>query len=458
MGVSLVGMMLSVGLAGRIAVIGGGASGIFSAIAAAESSSGVQVVVLEAGRKTLTKVAISGGGRCNVLHDTSKPISEILNGYPRGKKELTGLLQKRFAPTQAQEWFTKRGVVLKTEQDGRMFPSTDSSQTIIDTLLGAAEQAGVKIVTQTKTVAIQTDSDMFIVTTRDKGGDSSTHTLYDSVILATGSSPSGYQLAVDLGLDIVKPVPSLFTLSAKTQVQEGGPLHCLSGLSVPSAEITFKLAVPGKKKKKTLQQEGPLLITHHGISGPATLRLSAFAAREFYDIKYQGDVTIHWAPELGSTEEIYDQLWKMTMISPKRAVSTSCPLMRKDGSSAVPKRLWQALCLESGFEKETRWAEATKKSVRALACMMSEFVLHVTGKGVFKEEFVTAGGVSLKDIDMRTMESKSCPGLFLCGELIDIDGITGGYNFMNCWSTGYVAGTSAAKYVMKKFHTQGALS
>jgi predicted Rossmann fold flavoprotein len=457
MGMSLVGMLLSVGLAGRVAVIGGGASGIFSAIAAAES--GLEVIVLEAGGKTLKKVAISGGGRCNVLHDTSKPVADILQGYPRGKKELTGLLQTRFAPSQAHEWFTKRGVVLKTEADGRMFPNTDSSQTIIDTLLGAAQQAGVDIVTQCKTEAIRADgSGQFVVTSKKKSDDSSKDTLYDSVILATGSSPSGYQLAADLGLDIVRPVPSLFTLSAKTQVQEGGLLYGLSGLSVPSAEVTFTISFPGKQKKKVLQQEGPLLITHHGISGPATLRLSAFGAREFYDIKYQGDVMIHWAPELGTTEEIYEQLWKMTLIIPKRTVSTSCPLMRKDGSSAIPKRLWQAFCVESGLDKETRWAAASKKSVRALARMLGECVLHVTGKGVFKEEFVTAGGVSLKNIDMRTMEAKSCPGLFLCGELIDVDGITGGYNFMNCWSTGYVAGKSAAVHVMNRRHARESLS
>ena len=208
--------------------------------------------------------------------------------------------------------------------------------------------------------------------------------------------------------------------------------------------------VPGKKKKQSLEQQGPLLITHHGISGPATLRLSAFGAREFNNVGYQGDVTVHWAPELGTTEEIADSLWKMTFLSPKRAVSTVCPLLRSDGSSVIPKRLWQALCIESGFAKDTCWGEAPKKMVRALASMVSECVIHVTGKGVFKDEFVTAGGVSLKEIDMRTMESKSCPGLFLCGEVIDVDGITGGYNFMNCWSTGYVAGTSACEYVMNK--------
>lgn len=219
-------------------------------------------------------------------------------------------------------------------------------------------------------------------------------------------------------------------------------------LSVVRTSLLTRQSVPGRKKKKSIQQEGPLLITHHGISGPATLRLSAFGAREFHDVKYKGDVTIHWAPELGTSEDITNALWQFTSLSPKRFVATSCPLMRQDGSTAaIPKRLWQAFCRESGLDEDITWAAAPKKSVRALAQMMSECVIHVTGKGVFKEEFVTAGGVSLKEIDMRTMESKSCPGLFLCGEVIDVDGITGGYNFMNCWSTGFVAGTSAAKYV-----------
>lgn len=387
-----------------------------------------------------------------VLHDTSKSVSEILNGYPRGKKELTGLLQKRFPPTMAREWFEKRGVILKTESDGRMFPNTDSSQTIINTLLDAANDAGVRIEKQQKTTGVvrRQDDGVFVVSTQQKGKDSKTiDTMYDAVILATGSAPGGYRLASELGLKLVKPVPSLFTLSAKQQVQDGGLLYGLSGLSVPQARITFKVAVPGRKKKRVLQQEGPLLITHHGVSGPATLRLSAFAAREFHDVKYKGDVTVHWAPELGNTEDIATALWKATLLSPKRLVSTSCPLVREGGSStaAIPKRLWQSFCTACGIDKKVPWGAVSKKSVRALARMISECVIHVTGKGVFKEEFVTAGGVSLKEIDMRTMECKTCPGLFLCGEVIDVDGITGGYNFMNCWSTGYVAGTSAAKFV-----------
>jgi predicted Rossmann fold flavoprotein len=208
--------------------------------------------------------------------------------------------------------------------------------------------------------------------------------------------------------------------------------------------FTFELEVPGKKKKSILSEEGPLLITHRGISGPSTLRLSAFAAREFHLLNYKSIVYVHWAPELGSSvEEIEDRLWSMTTYSPKKLVSSACPLIRNsvkrddDGdqssSTIIPRRLWSSLVKASGFEKETIWAEAPKKKVNALARNIAEFPLDITGKSVFKDEFVTAGGVMLKEITMKTMESKKCQGLYFCGEVIDVDGVTGGFNFMNCW-------------------------
>jgi predicted Rossmann fold flavoprotein len=431
----------------RIAVIGGGASGIFSAIQAASHGNHVDVVVLEAGPKTLGKVKISGGGRCNVLHDTTKPTADILESYPRGRKELQGLYNKHFTPQHAREWFTKRGVQLKTEEDGRMFPTTDSSQTIIDTLLQAANDAGVDIRRQQKVFGITRDdsSGKFAVTLKES------KEYFDAIVLATGSAAIGHDFARNFGHTIVDPVPSLFTLNTKHLVQPGGMLHGLSGVSVPLARVTFQSNMGNKKQ--SLIQEGPLLITHHGISGPATLRLSAFAARAFHHVNYRGDVVVHWAPELGSAEDIADMLWQCKTTSPKRAVSTSCPLML-DGqsssstSSAIPRRLWAAMVAECGFDKENNWSEAPKKKINALARMVSDCILEVTGKSVFKEEFVTAGGVSLKEIDMKRMASKKCPGLFLCGEVIDVDGVTGGFNFMNCWSTGYTAGNGAADYTM----------
>lgn len=426
---------------------------MFAAIAAADACSNkkfCEVVVLESSTKTLTKVSISGGGRCNVMHDTTKSIPEILGGYPRGKKELTGLMNKRFTPSQAKEWFTTRGVTLKTEDDGRMFPITDSSQTIIDCITDAAIRAGVSVNKQEKVTAIAKqelgDDELFVVSIQHKK--EIREELFDAVILATGSSPAGHQIASQLGHKLIDPVSSLFTLNAKHQIKEGGIFNGLSGVSVQSAKLEFKYTVPNQKKKKSLVQEGPLLITHHGISGPATLRLSAFGARQFHDANYRGDVTIHWAPELGNTETITDALWKVTSLSTKRTVASSCPLQLRDGSSPIPRRLWSALVIqECGIDKDRKWGDASKKQIRALARAIGEFVIDVTGKGVFKEEFVTAGGVALKDINMKNMESKKNLGLFLCGEVIDVDGVTGGFNFMNCWSTGFVAGNGAADCV-----------
>lgn len=440
-----------------ICVIGGGASGMFAATAAAEAlstryaDSDVEwkVTVLEATSKILSKVKVSGGGRCNVLHDTSKPVKEILESYPRGRKELIGLFNKRFSPQTAEKWFTKRGVELKTEADGRMFPVTDSSQTIIDTITQAAQKGGVVVNRVSKVLSVApsltdgSEVNKFLVMMR---GEEAVE--YDAIVLATGSSPAGHGLAVSLGHKIVNPVPSLFTLSTKDDIEEGGLFHGLSGLSVQDARITLQVAVPGRKKKKSIIQNGPILITHHGISGPASLRLSAFAAREFHNINYRGNVAINWAPDFGSVEDIEVKLWGLTRSSPKRNISSSCPLLLPDNTSIIPRRLWSSLVSASGIESSKIWGEASKKNVRKLAQMICQCPINVTGKGVFKEEFVTAGGVSLKDIDMTNMGSKRCKGIFACGEVIDVDGVTGGFNFMGCWGTGFVAGNGAADYVM----------
>lgn len=441
----------------RIAVIGGGASGVFASIAAAEHAASTttptQVVVLEATGKTLSKVKISGGGRCNVLHDTSKSTPTILNGYPRGKKELNGIYSKRFTPAMARDWFELRGVELKTEDDGRMFPVTDSSQTIIDTLMDAARDVGVDIRLKQKVESIyivdenaDTDEEKsnrtFTVHYKDGSQEN-----YSSIVLATGSTPAGHILAKSLGHDpLVQPVPSLFTFNCKHAVSTTsgeGFLQGLSGLSVPTGRISLRVVekeadsdatdiTKGKKKKqkreKQIVQEGPILITHHGLSGPATLRLSAFAARKFHDMNYRGEVIINWdtqaaSMDKGNPEDVLEELWKVTFTSPKRNVASLCPL----SNNSIPRRLWQALVLHSGFTPECKWGSASKKALRKLAQNLVACPVEVTSKGTFKEEFVTAGGVNLKEIDMKTMESKVCPGLFLCGEVINVDGVTGGY-------------------------------
>ena len=382
---------------GRIAVIGGGASGIFASIAAATTADGshnnnnAEVTVLEATSKTLAKVKISGGGRCNVLHDTSKTISNILQGYPRGRRELNGPYHKGFSPTQAQEWFQAHGVTLKTESDGRMFPVTDSSQTVIDALVQAAQDAGVELRLRCKvsTIVEKNGKLQVTMTSKQDGTSETTEELFDSVIIATGSAPQGYQLAAELGHTVVSTVPSLFTLNTKQELQPPEGRFCdLAGVSVPWARITLK--VPEGKKKTKLEEEGPLLITHHGLSGPAALRLSAFGARVWNELKYQGDITIHWAPHLGTTEEILEALWQMTSARPKKTITSVCPLpnVEQDGS-AIPRRLWAAQCRAAGVAEDQVWGQVSKKVVRQLAMQVSECVVHVTGKGQFKEEFGT---------------------------------------------------------------------
>ena len=487
-------------------MIGGGASGMFAATAAADAAhSTCDVVVFEGTSKTMSKVRISGGGRCNVMHDVTKPLTQILSSYPRGSKELRGLFTKRFTPNDAYDWFTSRGVQLKTESDGRMFPVTDNSQTIIDTITRAAVKAGVEVRTKSKIESVEgiEDDDKhdenFVINASSASttapGERETSTEYfDALILATGSFPIGHRIARSLGHTIIKPVPSLFTFDTKDLVREGGAFHGLAGLSLPTARLMLTVSdemrqfsaeddltkqqtissdempkpKPKRKQKKApvMTQEGPLLITHHGISGPCTLRLSAFAAREFHAVGYNCEVKLHFCPQfeeeqrrLGSTgcsEDIMvDVLWEMTRLIPKRRVATGCPLFSKEiveenaESSApiIPKRLWAALVSQSSIPSELVWVDVSKAMIRSLASNLVSFPLKTTGFSSFKEEFVTAGGVSLKEVQLTTMESKIRPGLFLAGEVLDVDGVTGGFNFMGCWSTGFVAGGSAADFV-----------
>lgn len=477
-------------------------------------TAGCDVIVFEGTSKTMSKVRISGGGRCNVMHDKTKPLPQILSSYPRGNKELRGTYTKRFTPDDAYEWFTSRGVQLKTESDGRMFPITDNSQTIIDTISQAAIRVGVEVRMKEKVESVEwketsggdhvgDNEGKYVVKVSSRSPNSGerekSEEHFDALILATGSFPMGHDIARSLGHKIVKPVPSLFTFGAKDLVEVGGIFHGLSGLSVPIARLTLvvneemtsssadktpkpttemeasdqtPVTKPKRKRKKkaqTIVQEGPLLITHHGVSGPATLRLSAFAAREFHAAKYQCEVKIHFCPKWeeeqnvskGSGNEILmDALWEMTRLIPKRQVATGCPLFMKgakanDGDISedspksvpvIPKRLWSALVQHSDITPTTKWAEASKSMIRSLANNLSAFPLRVTSKSVFKEEFVTAGGVHLKEILMSNMESKVKPGLFMCGEVLDVDGVTGGFNFMGCWSTGFVAGEGAANF------------
>ena len=388
------------------------------------------------------------------------------------------------------------------EPDGRMFPNTDSSQTIIDTLLQAAQNAKVQIRFRSKVERVsmveeqaegeeeeekerQTQFCVSVQTKSKTSGDalSSTTTeemYFDAVILATGSTPAGYRIVQGLkNHSLVPTVPSLFTLNvAHDEIHAtSGLLHELAGISVPWAEVSFfrptltdeegkeendddtKNNKKKNNKKKNASstkpmqtQQGPLLITHHGLSGPAILRLSAFGARDLAHVKYKGRLCIKWAPDLGTTQDIFENLWSCTISRPKRKVVSQCPLSLPGDptTSALPKRLWASLVHKVGFLDGQTWAMANKKLVRQLAQLINECYVEIIGKSTYKDEFVTAGGVALSNMDMKTMQSKHCPGLFFCGELINVDGVTGGYNFLNCWSTGYVAGHSAAEYVLQR--------
>lgn len=405
----------------RVVVVGGGAAGFFGAIAAATACPEAQVQLLEAGRNLLSKVQISGGGRCNVTHHCFDPALLVQN-YPRGSRALRGPFS-RFQPRDTVAWFAQRGVRLKTEADGRMFPTTDDSATIIDCLQGEARRVGVEIHTQTPVVAIAKPAEQFQLQLK-----SGQQWICDRLLLATGSSPAGYRLAASLGHTIMPPVPSLFTFNVADP-----HLHALAGVAVD--RVAVSLSLPGSKP---LRQEGPLLITHWGFSGPAVLKLSAWGARLLRQHHYQATLTINWQPEQ-TPEALRLRLLAAKQEWAKRQVASQSPF-------PLTKRLWQYLVQHrAAIAKETTWANLAKKQLSALVHHLSQDAYPISGKGSFKEEFVTCGGVSLPEVNFKTLESRCCSGLFFAGEILDIDGITGGFNFQNAWTTSWIAGRTMAQ-------------
>lgn len=389
-------------------VIGGGAAGFFAAITAKSSFPNSSVVLLEKTSSLLSKVRISGGGRCNVTHSCFEP-SELVKNYPRGHKELLGPFH-RFQPKDTIEWFRQRGVILKTESDGRMFPITDSSQTIIDCLLNEAKKVGVTISLKQSVESIEKTEEGFCLTLSDGS------TLHSrKLILATGSNPQGYEWARSLGHMVESPVPSLFTFNIPNS-----PLKELSGIAI--SPVTLWL------EDITYSQKGPLLITHFGFSGPATIKLSAWAARYLHEKGYKCRVYISWIEEA-----VFEKhLSSLKKESPQKYLQTEAPLL-------FPKNLWKHLTQD--FQK--RIGDLSSSDIKKLKQKLLSDSYLIEGKTTHKEEFVTCGGVSLKEISFKTMESKVCPGLYFAGEILNIDGITGGFNFQNAWTTGYIAGTSS---------------
>lgn len=405
----------------RIIVVGGGAAGFFAAITCAEANPDCAVTIYEATAHPLAKVKVSGGGRCNVTHECFEP-RELVRRYPRGARELPGAFH-RWQPRDTVAWFAARGVALKTEADGRMFPVTDDSQTIVDCLLGAAEKAGVKLVLRTGVKQVErgagTPAPFRITLTTGAAVEC------DRLLLATGGNKSnaGFTFARQLGHAIEPPVPSLFTFHI-----DDPRLQDLSGVAVEAAGT----AVRGTG----LRERGPLLITHWGLSGPAILKLSAWGARELHDCDYKFTLLVNWAPQF-NPETLREELAGARAAQPRKQVKTWCPL-------GLPLRLWEKLLAAAGIEPGACWNGVGNAALRALAAQVGAGEFAVTGKSMFKEEFVTCGGVRLGEVDFRTMASRLVPGLHFAGELLDIDGITGGFNFQAAWTTGHLAGLALA--------------
>ena len=407
----------------RVVIAGGGAAGFFAAITCAESCPQASVTLFEKTPRFLSKVAISGGGRCNVTH-ACFDARELSSHYPRGGSALLGPFQA-FQSRDTVGWFESRGVKLKTEEDGRMFPVTDSSQTIIDCLIEAATVAGVKLVTNRGLEQVTYRGDAGFELELSKGESVSC----DRLMLATGGcrTMAAGNAAVALGHTLESPVPSLFSF----HIAEPWPGR-LAGISVPLVEIS----VPGLH----LRQQGAVLFTHSGLSGPAILRLSAWGARELHGLDYHLPIRINWVPNLTSAP-LEQQLENRRQAQPAKLISnTPFP--------PLAARLWEALILAAGITRDTRWAALSRSARHRLIQQLHQTELQVVGKSLNKEEFVTCGGVRLGEVSFKTMESRLCPGLYFGGELLDIDGLTGGFNFQSAWTTGWLAGKAMARQLI----------
>jgi predicted Rossmann fold flavoprotein len=414
----------------QLIVIGGGAAGFFCAVTAARLNPGLQVTILEKTSKLLSKVKVSGGGRCNVTH-ACFDIAEMSKQYPRGSHFVKKTFHQFFT-TDIIQWFEERGVKLKTETDGRMFPVSDSSQTIIDCLTKEADRFNVEIRMKSEVRSLRYDNNRFQLNISDFGpptSDSRPLTC-DFVCIACGGYPksSMFDWLRQLGHTIEEPVPSLFTFN-----MPGNPVTKLMGVSVENAKVKIlnPIAIGSK-----LQAEGPLLITHWGLSGPAILRLSAWGARELAMSNWKFTVVIHWLPVF-TEQKLAEKIKSFRVDIASNRVSNK-------NLFGLPQRLWEFLLEHSDINQETRWADLSTKQQNKFIKNLSACEFNVNGKTTFKEEFVTAGGIKLSEADANTMMSKKVPDLFFAGEILDVDGITGGFNFQHAWTSGFIAGKSIA--------------
>jgi predicted Rossmann fold flavoprotein len=407
----------------RVIIVGGGAAGFFAAITAAgQLGSDGEVTIYEATAHPLAKVRVSGGGRCNVTHACFDP-RQLVTRYPRGGRELLGAFH-RWQPRDMVAWLAERGVETKTEEDGRMFPVTDDSATIVDCLTKAAADAGVRVVTSLGVRKVEragkaADAGFWVTLTNGE------NVRCERLLLATGGNRSsvGFTIAEALGHTLEPLVPSLFTFHI-----DDPRLIGLAGVSVENAAT----AVRGTK----LREAGPLLVTHWGLSGPAILKLSAWGARMLAEANYQFTITVNFVPP-HTRESLVRELSAVREQNPRKQIGTWSPV-------AVPQRFWERMVGAAGITPTTPWTGIGNAALGALAAQLTAAEFTVVGKSLFKDEFVTCGGVRLNEVDFRTMESRVCPGLHFAGEVLDIDGITGGFNFQAAWTTGRIAGAAMA--------------
>ena len=399
----------------KVMVIGGGAAGFFTAINAKEMNPELDITILEKGKEVLQKVKISGGGRCNVTHACFEP-KELVQFYPRGEKELLGPFHQ-FMTGDTFEWFENNGIPLKIEKDNRVFPESNSSQTIIDCFLGKTKALGIPVLKNHGVNSIKKQGDSWLVTTKEQ------QFVCDAVVMAAGSSKKVWELSKALRHSIISPVPSLFTFNIKDS-----RIKDLLGISVPNATVQLE--------DTNLEASGPLLITHWGMSGPAILKLSAFGARVLAEKNYEYQVQVNWLSR--PTHKIINVLLNLKKKHSKKQVIVRSPF------EEIPKRLWERFVLATTIKTTFNWADVSHEQIDALANQLTKSVYIAKGKSTFKEEFVTAGGVDLREINFKNFESKLQNNLFFVGEVLNIDAVTGGFNFQNAWTGGWLCAKALA--------------
>lgn len=400
----------------KVIIIGGGAAGYFTAINAKEKNPNLDITILEKGKEVLQKVKISGGGRCNVTHACFEP-KELVKFYPRGKKELLGPFHQ-FMTGDTFEWFDNRGVPLKIEEDNRVFPEENTSQAIIDCFQNAIDNLGIKVLKNHGVNAVEQQDNNWIINTKDQ------QFTADCVVIAAGSSKKVWDLCKTLNHTIVEPVPSLFTFNIKDK-----RIIDLGGISVPNASV--------KLVGTNLENSGPLLITHWGLSGPAILKLSAFGARILADKNYQYNVLVNWLGQ--DFDTTLDELTQLKNSQARKQVNLKSPF------TDIPRRLWERFVAAAEIKTTQNWGDLSNKQLSNLATQLTKGLFNANGRTTFKDEFVTAGGVDLKEINFKRFESKLHKNLFIVGEVLNIDAVTGGFNFQNAWTGGFICARSIAE-------------